>query len=55
VESKRRPQDFDRDERLAIPLDPETALRGLLQVQPEPEPESEPAERKRAEKPEPGR
>jgi hypothetical protein len=25
----------DMDERVAIPLDPETALRGLLQVQPE--------------------
>jgi hypothetical protein len=29
----------DRDERVAIPLDPEEALRGLLKVDPESEPE----------------
>ena len=33
VESKRPPQDFDRDEPVKIPLDPETALSGLLQVE----------------------
>jgi hypothetical protein len=29
---------YDMDERLSIPLDPETALRGLLQVDPDAEP-----------------
>jgi hypothetical protein len=29
----------DRDERVRIPLDPEEALRGLLEVDPEAEPE----------------
>jgi hypothetical protein len=31
----------DRDERVKLPLDPEKALRGLLEVDPEPEPAKE--------------
>ncbi|HWT23544.1 MAG TPA: hypothetical protein VN213_08565 [Solirubrobacteraceae bacterium] len=35
---ERRRDKIDRDERVAIPLDPETALRGLLAVDPDAEP-----------------
>jgi hypothetical protein len=38
MERKPRPQDSDREERVAIPLDPEAALRALLQVDPGSEP-----------------
>jgi hypothetical protein len=34
-----QPDESGRDERVAIPLDPETALRGLLKVDPKSEPE----------------
>jgi hypothetical protein len=33
----------DKDERVKIPLDPETALRALLAVDPDDEPADEPA------------
>ena len=33
--NSRRERDFNPDERVSIPLDPETALRGLLKVDPE--------------------
>jgi len=39
----RNPTAEDRDEPVAIPLDPEEALRALLKVDPE-SPESEPVE-----------
>ncbi len=32
---KRRPSTEDRDERVALPLDPELALRALLRVDPD--------------------
>lgn len=34
----RHPTPEERDERVALPLDPETALRALLRVDPEDEP-----------------
>lgn len=52
VESKRPPQDFDRDERLSIPLDPEDTLRGLLKVDPDSEPKED---RQQESKPDPER
>jgi hypothetical protein len=35
---RKQPTKEQRDERVAIPLDPEKALKGLLQVDPESEP-----------------
>jgi hypothetical protein len=35
------PKQDEKDERLAIPLDPEEALRALIQVNPEADPASE--------------
>lgn len=35
--AKPHAEDEDRDDRLAIPLDPETALRALLKVDPDAE------------------
>jgi hypothetical protein len=37
-EREQPPAKKDRDERVSIPLDPEEALRGLLEVDPESEP-----------------
>jgi hypothetical protein len=37
-----KPKQDEKDERIAIPLDPETALRALMRVNPEADPASQP-------------
>lgn len=44
-DAKKHPTREDRDEKVSIPLDPEVALRALLQVDPEAEPAVSDAER----------
>jgi hypothetical protein len=38
MSESKKPNAHDMDERVAIPLDPEDALKGLLKVDPEDEP-----------------
>lgn len=38
TEDRKARDDHDRDERVTLPADPETALRALLQVDPDSEP-----------------
>lgn len=44
----KQPTPEERDERVTLPLDPETALRALLQVDPDDEP-AEPTKREDSE------